>query len=335
MPHPQRLDDTVGRFLAISAGPVQVGLALGCEITRGQIRAAVAAGALLTLRRGIVVPTVLWQGASLGQRRTWALAAALTAYPGAFASHATAAWLHGLPDFRAPRIDGPGVPPTHVTRLGAAREDGWLRVHGCDTPADRVTLIDGSCSTDLVRTSIEVAATRSLSSAAVFIDAAMRRAVYLDVGAGSLRDRVLDPDHRALLRRRWRDGLVPYAGRRWVTRVRAAVDLADPAAESVLESISRVEVIEAGLPAPRCGVPLQGDDGRWYWVDMLWDDQRVIGEADGALKYAEPGVLLAEKRRQEALEGRGYRFVRWGWGDAYPDSAVMIGRIRRALAGFR
>ena len=117
-----------------------------------------------------------------------------------------------------------------------------------------------------------------------------------------------------------------YAKHRWVTTVRRAVELADPAAESVLESLSRLAMIERGLPMPRCGVPVVGDDGVVYWVDFLWDDLGLIGEADGVGKYAGRDALLAEKHRQEALAGR-YSFVRWGWNHVHPDPAVMVDRI--------
>jgi hypothetical protein len=92
-----------------------------------------------------------------------------------------------------------------------------------------------------------------------------------------------------------------------------------------------VAVIESDLPPPRCGVPIVGDNGQIYWVDMVWDEQRVIGEADGAMKYADPEAIVREKRRQEALEGAGWRVVRWGWSEVMPDAGVMLRRLRRAL----
>jgi hypothetical protein len=286
----------------------------------------------MALRRGIFILRGNWDEGSIDQRRLWAARAALLAFSTAFASHGTAAWLHGLPEYRLDRIDNESVPPTHVTRMGAARHDDWLRVHGCDTTLDQVTTLRGIASTDLIRTSIELAANRSLAAAVVFLDAAMRTAVEEQFGAAEVRCAVLRADVCQSLRHHWGPGLIPYARHRWVTRVRLAVDLADPASESVLESLSRVAIHGSPWPLPRCGVPVIGDDGNVYWVDMLWEDRRLIGEADGAVKYTDPVRLLAEKRRQEALEGRGYRFVRWGWAEVVPDPTVMLRRLGRALA---
>jgi len=153
----------------------------------------------------------------------------------------------------------------------------------------------------------------------------------MEYGDARVRKALAQPEVSASLKKRWSDGVLPYARHRWVTRVRDALLFADPAAESVLESLSRVAIHDCGIPAPRCGVPLVGDDGRTYWVDMYWDKQRIIGEADGALKYNDPSAVVFEKRRQEALEGRGYRFVRWGWPEVVPHSEVMARRIRRAF----
>jgi hypothetical protein len=332
MPNAARIRSTVLHVQDVSSGPVSGQALVSDGLTRGQLRAALAAGELIVLRRGIFIPRGQWDDGTIEQRRLWAARAALLAFPTAFASHGTAAWLHGLPEYRLDRIDRESVPATHITRIGAARHDDWLRVHGCDTTLDQVATLRGIATTDLIRTSIELAANRSLATAVVFLDAAMRLAVAEQFVDAEIRRAVLRADVCQSLRRRWRLGLIPYARHRWVTRVRLAVDLADPASESVLESLSRVAIHGAPWPMPRCGVPVVGDDGIVYWVDMLWEDCRLIGEVDGAVKYSDPVRLLAEKRRQEALEGRGYRFVRWGWAEVVPDPTVMLRRVGRALS---
>jgi very-short-patch-repair endonuclease len=50
-------------------------------------------------------------------------------------------------------------------------------------------------------------------------------------------------------------------------------------------------------------------------VDFYWDDCGVVGEADGALKYDGRQALMAERRRQQALEDLGLIIVRWEWSD--------------------
>lgn len=160
----------------------------------------------------------------------------------------------------------------------------------------------------------------------------MGMAAQADHPERELREVVGDRAVVGALRLRWRYAIGAYAGHRWVTMVREAVELADPAAESVLELLSRHAIWCSTLPRPQIGVRLRGDDGRYYWVDMWWPDRQVFGEADGLSKYVGPEALIEEKRRHEALEGPGRRGVRWGWEQVYPDPARMIDRIRHALA---
>ena len=160
----------------------------------------------------------------------------------------------------------------------------------------------------------------------------MRRAIELECGGQGLRAAVVDPAVRARVVRRFDGAAAFYTRHRWVTSVRTAIRLADPAAETVLESLSRAAMVEHGLPVPRCGAPITGDDGRVYWVDFWWPEFGVVGEADGLGKYDDVKVVVAEKRRQEAIEGRGLTVVRWGMAEVQPSPAVMLARVRAALA---
>ena len=302
MPWSASVAATVAQVAACASGPQHVAVLAERGIGRQRVRTAVGAGALTVLRRGIVVPTDAWRTAEIADRRRWAVEAALLA-----------------------------IPSTHITRVGAARVDDWLTVHGCDTPPEWIHTAGGLRMIDLVRTSIETAAGRSLRGALVVIDAAMRLAAAEHAGSSAVRAAVIDPAVVGALRVRWRYAVGAYAGHRWVTTVRQAVELADPAAESVLESLSRAAMIENAVPQPRCGVPLIGDDGRTYWVDFCWDRFGLIGEADGLAKYDDPSAHLREKHRQEALRARGWEFVRWGFAHVFPDPTVMLSRVRHAL----
>ena len=120
------------------------------------------------------------------------------------------------------------------------------------------------------------------------------------------------------------------APERRLTGVRG-LELADPAAESALESESRGALVTRGVPRPVCGFPIRGADGRTYWADMAWDDGRVIGECDGLVKYADTRALYDEKLRQEALENAGSHVVRWARTEVVRSPDGLAERVRRAL----
>ncbi|MFM7212859.1 MAG: DUF559 domain-containing protein [Actinomycetota bacterium] len=106
----------------------------------------------------------------------------------------------------------------------------------------------------------------------------------------------------------------------------------NPAPENPFEALSWAGFSLSGLPQPECQQWVQGASGRWYRVDFLWRDARLIGEADGAVKYRSAADVIAEKQRQADLEAAGYRLIRWTWQDVVPDAQQLIGRVDCALS---
>jgi hypothetical protein len=123
---------------------------------------------------------------------------------------------------------------------------------------------------------------------------------------------------------------------RWpgVRTARQAISLSDGRSESVLETRSRLKLAEFGLPVPdlqrRIGNEWGGFVAR---VDFYWDEFGVVGEADGAMKYdgTDPEPLVAEKKRQSAVEDLDLEVVRWGNADLRNFGEVAT-RLRRAFA---
>jgi hypothetical protein len=86
-------------------------------------------------------------------------------------------------------------------------------------------------------------------------------------------------------------------------------------------------------------VDFHDEEGFIGRVDFYWEEFGVIGEADGRSKYAEPGALYAEKRREDRLRRHaGCReLIRWGWTDLRPPHyrvlleqlSASLGRPRR------
>jgi hypothetical protein len=110
-----------------------------------------------------------------------------------------------------------------------------------------------------------------------------------------------------------------------------AISLADPRAESPLESASRGYLHEVQLPLPELQAWIRGADGRHYRVDFLWRDRRVIGEADGWVKYTDLSDLRDEKRREDALRAAGFVMVRWTSDELWRTPDTVMARLRSAL----
>jgi hypothetical protein len=211
----------------------------------------------------------------------------------------TSAQVHGLPVLGAPGL-------VLVERKQDRPHHGTGRlVLECD-----VVEVRGAPVLSVPRTVVDVAR-RDVLAGVVVADAALRRGV----------------DRELLLE-------AVDLSRRWPGRLRAeeAVHLADPQAESPLESLGRVQMVREGLPAPASQVWITDADGPFARVDHCWREHRTVAEADGALKYASPADLFAEKRREDRLREAGWEVVRYTWDDALRTPRLLAGRVRAAFA---
>jgi very-short-patch-repair endonuclease len=57
----------------------------------------------------------------------------------------------------------------------------------------------------------------------------------------------------------------------------------------------------------------------------------LIGECDGAVKYANANAYVLEKEREQILRDLGYRFVRWQAKEIMTNPAEVVARVARAL----
>ncbi len=288
---------------------------LAAGYSDAEVRAQLRAGRLLAVRPG----RYLTADARPDGPEAWHAAAVRAAVadlaPGSVASHASAAVLHGLPVWGLP-LDR--VQATRARRSGA-RRTAAVDLHAAAIDPDEVTVVDGVLVTVVCRTVVDIARSAPFEQAVAVADAALRA-----------RRTTRDALQEALRRARGRPGC-PAA--------RRAVAFADPRAESVGESRSRVAMLRAGLPVPVLQQPFVTRDGRELGrVDFWWPGQRVVGEFDGRVKYGRllrPGqtagdAVVVEKRREDLIRAEDTRFVRWGWVDIAPFDAVA-GRLRHAL----
>ncbi|MGI8723070.1 MAG: type IV toxin-antitoxin system AbiEi family antitoxin domain-containing protein [Geodermatophilaceae bacterium] len=189
-----------------------------------------------------------------------------------------------------------------------------IHVHRARLPSWHVTEMDGHPVTTVARTLVDLTRSLSLRDGVVAMDAALY--------SGRVRRDDLE------------EVLADCRGWPWIRRAAAAVELADPAAESALESLSRLFFRAHDIPAPQSQFTVLSGHRFVARTDFWWEWARVAGEADGMGKYTVLADLQAEKLRQERLEALGIRVVRWTWDDIWrPTSArATASRLLAALS---
>ncbi|WP_091116763.1 phosphoribosylformylglycinamidine synthase subunit PurS [Geodermatophilus dictyosporus] len=115
-------------------------------------------------------------------------------------------------------------------------------------------------------------------------------------------------------------------------RARAVLPVADPRAESPMESVLRWLAHEAGLPAPEPQhVVRDGAGGFLGRADLAWPDRRLLVEFDGD-GHRERDVFVDDLRRQNRLVSAGWTVLRSTSADVLGRPQEVVGEIRRALA---
>ena len=290
--------DAVLRELALSQGGV-----LTCaQIDRNVAARALRAGELVRVRRRVVGL------ASVATDRLELAAAVLVTAADVVVTHQSAARVHGLPLWTP--YDGP--PVLSRVRQPGCPVPGRQRVSPLASvidPVDR-TVVDGLPIGTVARTAVDLARGGPLAGSVMAVDAALRMGVTRAELEGVL------------------DRCRGWPGRRVAVE---AVSFGDALAESPLESLVRLRMHEGGLPAPELQVQLGDRYGPLARVDFLVDG-RVVVEADGMLKYDDPGALRQEKLREDRLRDLGFEVVRCTWAEVVGGPDLLISRIRRALA---
>lgn len=279
--------------------------------SRRALDRAIADGEILRLRRGRILTEPPHDPSEIHRARVDAAVSLLR--QGTFVSHRSAAILHGLPlwVFQIPDL-------VHVTRTGGGH--GYigtvLHAHQGKLDPGHRTTIDEIPVTSLDRTAADVIRELGLLHGVAVADVALALGVP-------------------------RDTLYQLvASGRGSRAARAAVDFADPRAESPGESYSRALMRQFAIRPPT-GLQHElfdasgGFAGR---VDFWWEEEGVVGEFDGLGKYTrllKPGqspedVIRAEKARESNIRDLGYDVVRWITDDLWRPRQ-FIRALERAL----
>ncbi|MFW5469159.1 hypothetical protein ACOCJ4_03845 [Knoellia sp. CPCC 206435] len=277
------------------------------HVTPAVLRAAVREKSLHRVRPGVFATRERWDAARPHERYVLTVRGLLLAHPGWVASHHAALALDRLPlhdvdldmvDVAAPVKASKIRPGLHVHVATPRQLELAARLE-----VRRLPVADACVLT---------AVTSGFRAGVVAMDAALARS---------------STTPEALRR-----ALELPGARYGVELARAAIEAADPRAESPGESLTRLVLLEAGLVV-RSQVSITDADGFVGRVDLLVGD-RVVVEFDGAVKY--DGLdgrreLMKEKKREERLRDAGYRVVRVTWADlAHPRR--LVSRVLGQLA---
>jgi hypothetical protein len=188
-------------------------------------------------------------------------------------------------------------------------------VHTAALPQGHVAVAGCVPLTSVARTVVDVARTSSFRAGVVAADSALRRELTFKADLHS----------------------VMTACARWpgIETARQVVAFSDARSESALESIARVAFHEQGLPAPDLQVWVGDDDELIARTDFLWREYRTVGEADGALKYADPSRARAQLERDTRLREAGFEVVHFTWEEIIHSPAQVAARIEAAFQRVR
>ncbi|WP_448061982.1 hypothetical protein [Cellulomonas hominis] len=298
--------DAARRMLRTS-GLVTVVAARERGIGTRELRDAVRRQELTRVRRGHYIGAERWDALSPRERHRVRVLAADTDMAGAVFSHESAAAVWGLP------IVGRWPTAVHVSapRTGGGRSRPGVVLHGstADVPEEWHS---GLRVTPVARTVADLARSGPFVSAVAAADHALARGLTttpaLQQAADALR------------------------GRPGAEVVRRLAATATPLAESVGESLSRVRMLELGLPRPVLQHLIHDHRGQIGRVDFWWEELGLVGEFDGRLKYRIDGVddqraveerVWAEKVREDRIRATGARVVRWTWRTAMSPELLL------------
>jgi very-short-patch-repair endonuclease len=226
---------------------------------------------------------------------------------GAVASHTSAARLWGLP-----------LPVGHDELQHLTLPRNRSRWHPTDAVVHRrnlelgeITQVDGRPVTSPLRTLLDLPTVLSLGGSVAAADAALR------LGLLSRADLVRV------------SGLAMGRGAR---AVRAMGRLADPSADSPLESEVRVLLVLADL-APRTQFVVRDENGTFVIrLDFAWPDDLVGLLADGFEYHSERDAYRKDRKQDNELKRLGWYVPRVAWEHVFgePDYVVdLVGAILR------
>lgn len=179
-------------------------------------------------------------------------------------------------------------------------------------PDNETTAVDGMTVTTAARTAFDLGRRLSVRQGVQRIDALMNATRLTVHEVVAVVDR--------------------HPGVRGLNRLRRVLELVDGGAESPYESLTRLMLVQAGLPPPQTQVRAVDEFGFTVaFLDMAWPEKRVAVEYDGAHHWTDPRQRRRDIERLAALESLGWIVIRIS-SDMLRTPAAVVARVRAALA---
>jgi hypothetical protein len=176
--------------------------------------------------------------------------------PDSVFSGCTAGWLHGLDLSPVDPVELT-VPNTHISNRAG------VQIRRTTLAPVEIVQLRGHSVTSAFRTAVDLGSRRVLLDAVIALDMALHK-------------RIVDlTDLRSYCEEN--------RGAKSIARLRRAIELAEPATESPMETRLRMLLVMARLPRPRAQVPLHDQQGRFMGRPDLYYTEHKLGlEYDGA-----------------------------------------------------
>ncbi|WP_166980908.1 hypothetical protein [Paramicrobacterium fandaimingii] len=203
-----------------------------------------------------------------------------------------------------------------------------LRWHRGSLDDDEIVEGDGFFITSPERTLWDIACAAPLARAVGMLDAGIRTLRPKDAAVSAPR-----VSREQLLER-----VSTRSGKRGAVRAARSIGFARDGADSLGESLSRVQEYLFGFEEPDLQVSVSDADGEIGVADQCWRDHRVLGEFDGYEKYtrnryahgtAPSEIVFREKVREDRMRATGGGMARWLWADAH-DGTRLAAILTRA-----
>lgn len=123
-----------------------------------------------------------------------------------------------------------------------------------------------------------------------------------------------------------------HPGARGLPLLRRLLPLVDGGAESPQETVARLVLVDAGLPAPRTQVRIVDEYGGFIArVDMAYEDAKIAIEYDGPQHWEDPAIRQRDIDKMYALQALGWIVIRVSRDLVKYRRATYVGRVADAL----